>query len=150
MSHRPFTNASDATPTVAAAACSGLTPADWVTRDDMVALTRTSKDTITRDLKKHDFQSATDAKGRILVNIGDSCRSAGCARRISPPATTRPSPPRCSAPAKSLHIMAVVQLRNPTPGREFYDARKAGGTPSLVKSGSVVCDGDPSWSCVRR
>ena len=28
--------------------------------------------------------------------------------------------------------MAVVQLRNPTPGREFYDARKAGGTPSLM------------------
>lgn len=28
--------------------------------------------------------------------------------------------------------MAVVQLRDPTPGREFYDARKAGGTPSLM------------------
>jgi hypothetical protein len=28
--------------------------------------------------------------------------------------------------------MAVVQLRNPTPGRAFYDARKAGGTPSLM------------------
>ena len=28
--------------------------------------------------------------------------------------------------------MAVVQLRHPTPGREFYDARKAGGTPSLM------------------
>jgi transposase len=28
--------------------------------------------------------------------------------------------------------MAVVQLRNPTPGRQFYDARKAGGTPSLM------------------
>ncbi|WP_374969113.1 IS110 family transposase [Terrabacter sp. BE26] len=33
---------------------------------------------------------------------------------------------------RTLHIMAVVQLRNPTPGREFYDARKAGGTPSLM------------------
>jgi transposase len=28
--------------------------------------------------------------------------------------------------------MAVVQLRNPTAGREFYDARKAGGTPSMM------------------
>ena len=33
---------------------------------------------------------------------------------------------------RTLHIMAVVQLRNPTPGREFYDTRKAGGTPSLM------------------
>lgn len=33
---------------------------------------------------------------------------------------------------RTLHVMAVVQLRNPTPGREFYDARKAGGTPSLM------------------
>ncbi len=28
--------------------------------------------------------------------------------------------------------MAVVQLRNPIPGRTFYDARKAGGTPSMM------------------
>jgi transposase len=33
---------------------------------------------------------------------------------------------------RTLHIMAVVQLRHPTPGRDFYDARKAGGTPSLM------------------
>jgi transposase len=33
---------------------------------------------------------------------------------------------------RTLHIMAVVQLRNPTQGRAFYDARKAGGTPSLM------------------
>ena len=33
---------------------------------------------------------------------------------------------------RTLHIMAVVQLRNPTPGREFYDARKAGGKPSMM------------------
>ncbi len=33
---------------------------------------------------------------------------------------------------RTLHIMAVVQLRNPTPGRQFYDTRKAGGTPSLM------------------
>jgi transposase len=33
---------------------------------------------------------------------------------------------------RTLHIMAVVQLRNPTLGRAFYDARKAGGTPSLM------------------
>lgn len=33
---------------------------------------------------------------------------------------------------RTLHIMAVVQLRNPTMGRAFYDARRAGGTPSLM------------------
>ena len=33
---------------------------------------------------------------------------------------------------RTLHIMAVVQLRNPTAGRAFYDARRAGGTPSLM------------------
>jgi transposase len=33
---------------------------------------------------------------------------------------------------RTLHIMAVVQLRNSTQGREFYDARKAGGTPSMM------------------
>jgi transposase len=33
---------------------------------------------------------------------------------------------------RTLHIMAVVQLRNPTQGREFYDSRKADGTPSLM------------------
>ena len=33
---------------------------------------------------------------------------------------------------RTLHIMAVVQLRNPTQGRAFYDTRKAGGTPSLM------------------
>ena len=33
--------------------------------------------------------------------------------------------------------MAVVQLRNPTPGREFYNARKAGGTPSLMAMRSL-------------
>ena len=38
---------------------------------------------------------------------------------------------------RTLHIMAVVQLRNPTPGREFYDTRKAGGTPSLMAMRSL-------------
>ena len=33
---------------------------------------------------------------------------------------------------RTLHIMAVVQLRHPTAGREFYQARKAGGTPSMM------------------
>jgi len=31
-----------------------------------------------------------------------------------------------------LHIMAVVQLRNPTKGRAYYDARRAGGGPSMM------------------
>jgi transposase len=32
---------------------------------------------------------------------------------------------------RSLHIMAVVQLRNPTEGRAYYDARKAAGKTSM-------------------
>ena len=31
-----------------------------------------------------------------------------------------------------LHIMAIVQLRNQTEGRAYYDTRKAGGTPSMM------------------
>jgi transposase len=33
---------------------------------------------------------------------------------------------------RALHIMAVVQLRNQTKGRPSYDARKAGGMPSMM------------------
>jgi transposase len=33
---------------------------------------------------------------------------------------------------RALHIMAVVQLRNQTKGRAYYDARKAGGMPSMM------------------
>ena len=33
---------------------------------------------------------------------------------------------------RTLHIMAIVQLRNQTPGRAYYDARKAGGMPSMM------------------
>jgi transposase len=31
-----------------------------------------------------------------------------------------------------LHIMAVVQLRNQAKGRAYYDARRAGGMPSMM------------------
>jgi transposase len=31
-----------------------------------------------------------------------------------------------------LHIMAIVQLRNHTKGRAYYDARRAGGMPSMM------------------
>jgi transposase len=33
---------------------------------------------------------------------------------------------------RTLHMMAVVQLRNQTPGRAYYDTRKAGGMPSMM------------------
>src|SRR6266571_2916286 len=33
---------------------------------------------------------------------------------------------------RALHIMAVVQLRNPTKGRAYFHAHKAGGTPSMM------------------
>ena len=39
--------------------------------------------------------------------------------------------------SRTLHIMAVVQLRNPTPGRAFYRAKKAGGTPSMMAMRSL-------------
>jgi transposase len=32
---------------------------------------------------------------------------------------------------RALHIMAIVQLRNPTEGRAYYDARKAAGKTSM-------------------
>ena len=33
---------------------------------------------------------------------------------------------------RTLHMMAVVQLRNQTPGRAYYDTRKTGGMPSMM------------------
>jgi transposase len=33
---------------------------------------------------------------------------------------------------RALHIMAIVQLRNATEGRAYYDGRKAGGMPSMM------------------
>jgi transposase len=33
---------------------------------------------------------------------------------------------------RALHMMAVVQLRNQTEGRAYYDNRKAGGMPSMM------------------
>jgi transposase len=33
---------------------------------------------------------------------------------------------------RTLHIMAVVQLRNATEGRAYYDTRKAGGMPTMM------------------
>jgi transposase len=33
---------------------------------------------------------------------------------------------------RTLHIMAIVQLRNPSEGRTYYDHRKAGGMPSMM------------------
>lgn len=38
---------------------------------------------------------------------------------------------------RTLHIMAVVQLCHPIMGREFYDTRKAGGTPSMMAMRSL-------------
>lgn len=45
--------------------------ADWVPRDDMALLTRTSVDTVRRDVKKHGLKTRDDAAGRVLVNVGD-------------------------------------------------------------------------------
>jgi transposase len=36
-----------------------------------------------------------------------------------------------------LHIMATVQLRNPTEGREYYDRRKAEGKTSMEAMGAL-------------
>jgi transposase len=52
---------------------------------------------------------------------------------MPPPAsncdTGSPAPqPRIN---RALHITAIVQLRNPTQGRAYYDARKAAGKTSM-------------------
>jgi hypothetical protein len=46
------------------------TPADWVTRDDMALLTRTSTDTVRRDVTRHGLETREDDTGRVLVNVG--------------------------------------------------------------------------------
>jgi len=38
---------------------------------------------------------------------------------------------------RALHIMAIVQLRNATEGRTYYDGRKAGGMPSMMAMRSL-------------
>jgi len=38
---------------------------------------------------------------------------------------------------RALHIMAIVQLRNPTEGRTYYDTRKRQGTPSMMAMRSL-------------
>jgi transposase len=38
---------------------------------------------------------------------------------------------------RTLHIMAVVQLRNSTQGRDFFDDKRAGGTPSMMAMRSL-------------
>jgi uncharacterized coiled-coil protein SlyX len=65
------TTAGSITPTPTATSATGLTSADWVTRDDLAALSRKSVDTVTRDVKRHDLQTRQDEAGRVLVNVGD-------------------------------------------------------------------------------
>jgi hypothetical protein len=48
-----------------------LTPADWISRDDMATLIRKSTDTVVRDCAKHQLPTQADADGRVLVNVGD-------------------------------------------------------------------------------
>lgn len=47
---------------------------DWVPRDDLAVLARTSVDTVKRDTKKHDLPTRIDAAGRVLVNVADFVR----------------------------------------------------------------------------
>jgi transposase len=49
---------------------------------------------------------------------------------------------------RTLHIMAVVQLRNATEGRAYYDARKAAGKPPWKRCGAsnAAC---PTWPAGR-
>jgi hypothetical protein len=50
------------------------TEQDWIPRDDMATLCRCSVDTVTRTVKKHQFDTRTDDAGRLLVNVGDFVR----------------------------------------------------------------------------
>jgi transposase len=80
---------------------------------------------------------------RLLADVGDIHRFTGrdkFARGTAPRhwmhrlatrnVTVSPAPVRRIN--RTLHIMAVVQLRNQTPGRAYYDTRKAGGMPSMM------------------
>jgi hypothetical protein len=46
-----------------------------------------------------------------------------------------------------LHIMAVVQLRNPTPGRTYFDSRKAAGKTSMEAMRALKRQGAMSGCC---
>ena len=80
---------------------------------------------------------------RLLADAGDIHRFAGRDKFASwngtaplepLPATRNAigSPAPATGGSTGLHIMAVVQLRNQTKGRAYYDARKAGGMPSMM------------------
>ena len=56
---------------------------DWITREDMAALMRSSTDTVRRDEAKirrlyeedgRPYETRTDEAGRVLVNVGDFVR----------------------------------------------------------------------------
>jgi hypothetical protein len=72
------------------------------------------------------------------IRISD--RDAHCNARYRPLSTVRSisqarhrlSRARNRRINRVLHIMAVVQLRNHTRGRTYYDARRAGGMPSMM------------------
>lgn len=50
------------------------TAEDWIPRDDMAQLIRSSVDTVKREAKKHDLTTRTDGAGRVLVNVEDFLR----------------------------------------------------------------------------
>ena len=64
-------------------------------------------------------------------------RNRAAGRLLRGPATAPAVPGGQSPDQPAPHMMAVVQLRKATPGREFHDARKAGGTPSLMAMRSL-------------
>jgi transposase len=81
---------------------------------------------------------------RLLVDVGDIRRFADRDRFASCNGTA-PLDASCGAQQRhrpswagnrrinrALRIMAIVQLRNQTEGRAYYDTRKAGGTPSMM------------------
>jgi transposase len=96
---------------------------------------------------KKELTALVTARGSTLLELhgigpssaslaGTSSRPGTAPRRWMPPLGTR-NATVCRGAGnrrinRALHIMAVVQLRNQTPGWFYYDARKAGGMPSMM------------------
>ena len=80
---------------------------------------------------------------RLLVDVGDIHRfadrdkfaswngTAPAGRLLRRPEAASALPAGNRRINRALHIMAVVQLRNPTEGRAYFDAKKAAGKTSM-------------------
>lgn len=90
------------------ATTTGFTAIDWVTREDVVALTRTSIDTIRRDEKKHGLETRRDDAGRVLVSVADFIRIG---RLREADLTTGSTPGESAAILRSRETLAQLRAQ---------------------------------------